>query len=53
VDEDEMYHVFNMGIGMVVICSSAEVNKLIQVLPGAKVIGQVTKQSSDARVIIK
>lgn len=53
VDDVEMYHVFNMGIGMAVICSSANADALLQALPGAKVIGRVVNQSSDARVVIR
>jgi phosphoribosylformylglycinamidine cyclo-ligase len=53
VDEEEMYRVFNMGIGMTLICSKINVDKLLQGLPGAKVIGQVTRQAVDARVILK
>jgi phosphoribosylformylglycinamidine cyclo-ligase len=53
VDDNEMYHVFNMGIGMTVICSRINSDKLVQALPGAKIIGQIIQQSSDARVTIK
>ncbi len=55
IDENEMYHVFNMGIGMAVICSKANVDKLIQAFHGARVIGKVISQTPDmeARVIIK
>jgi phosphoribosylformylglycinamidine cyclo-ligase len=52
VDRDEMYHVFNMGIGMVIICSTDNVGQLTKALPEAKVIGEVIKQKG-ARVIIK
>jgi len=52
VTRDEMYHVFNMGIGMVVICSPKDVDRLSQALPEAKVIGEVVKQAGVARVII-
>jgi len=52
VDRDEMYHVFNMGIGMVIICSTDNVDQLTKALPEAKVIGEVVKQKG-ARVIIK
>lgn len=51
VDQDEMYHVFNMGIGMVVICSPANVDHFTKALPETKVIGEVIKQT-EARVII-
>jgi phosphoribosylformylglycinamidine cyclo-ligase len=53
VEESEMYHVFNMGIGMAVICSKVNVDKMLRDLPGAKVIGQVVQQSGDVRVEIK
>jgi len=51
VDRDEMYHVFNMGIGMVIICSSSNVDHFTRVLPEARVIGEVIKQK-EARIII-
>ncbi len=53
VDRDEMYHVFNMGIGMAVICSSSNVDRFTKALPEAKVIGEVIKQTGKARVIIE
>ena len=53
VDENEMYHVFNMGLGMVVFCSKVNVDKLLRALPEAKVIGQVIREQVDARVVIK
>jgi len=53
VDQNEMYRVFNMGIGMVVICSPDNVTRITQALPEAKVIGEVVKQEGEARVVIK
>jgi phosphoribosylformylglycinamidine cyclo-ligase len=53
VDRDEMYHVFNMGIGMVIICSADSVDNVTKVLPDAKVIGEVVKQAGKARVVIE
>lgn len=53
VERDEMYHVFNMGIGMVVICSAENVSQFTAPLPGARVIGEVVKQKGKARVVIK
>jgi phosphoribosylformylglycinamidine cyclo-ligase len=50
VDENEMYHVFNMGIGMAVICSKINVDKLLTAVPGAIRIGQVVDQVDDTRV---
>jgi len=53
VDRDEMYHVFNMGIGMVIICSNSNVDRFAKMLPEAKVIGEVIKQKGKARVVIE
>ena len=52
VAQDEMYRVFNMGIGMVVICSPNNVGQLTKALPQAKVIGEVVEQVGKVRVII-
>ena len=52
VDIDEMYHVFNMGVGMVAVCAPENVNKITKALPTAKGIGEVVKQSGNARAII-
>jgi phosphoribosylformylglycinamidine cyclo-ligase len=52
IDDTEMYRVFNMGIGMAVICAPEKVKKLTKALPGSTVIGEVVKQKGNARVII-
>ena len=52
VKQQEMYRVFNMGIGMTVICTPENVNQLAKALPEAKVIGEVVKQTGKARVVI-
>ena len=53
IDRDEMYHVFNMGIGMAVVCSPEQVKPLLKKLPEAKVIGKVMKQEGEVRVRIR
>ncbi len=53
VAKSEMYRVFNMGIGMVVICSPKDVDQLTKTLPEAKVIGKVVEQAGKVRVVIK
>jgi phosphoribosylformylglycinamidine cyclo-ligase len=52
VAQSEMYRVFNMGIGMVVICSPESVAQITQALPEAEVIGEVVEQKGKARVTI-
>ena len=48
-----MYRVFNMGIGMALICSPDSADRLIEALPEAEVVGEVVKQSGGARVVIE
>jgi len=52
VAQDEMYRVFNMGIGMAVICSPENVDRFREQLPETKIIGEVRKQVGKARVVI-
>jgi phosphoribosylformylglycinamidine cyclo-ligase len=52
VDRREMYHVFNMGLGMVLVCSPEKVVRLAKALPEARIIGEVVPQKGRARVII-
>jgi len=53
IDQQEMYRVFNMGIGMVLICSPDNADQLTKALPEAKVIGGVVKQVGEERVVIE
>ena len=48
----EMYHVFNMGIGMTVVCSPEDTDEFSKTIPEAVLIGQIISQGSDKRVII-
>jgi len=52
IKEAEMYQVFNMGIGMVVICSPKHVSELTTALPETKKIGKVIEATGPKRVII-
>jgi phosphoribosylformylglycinamidine cyclo-ligase len=52
VTPEEMYRVFNMGIGMTIIASGDDAAKITQALPEAIAIGQITEQKSEDRVII-
>ncbi|MBI2867127.1 MAG: phosphoribosylformylglycinamidine cyclo-ligase [Chloroflexi bacterium] len=48
----EMYRVFNMGIGMVVICSPTTATALQKQVPDAVAIGHVTKARRGPRLVI-
>ncbi len=52
LDRAEMYHVFNMGIGMVVFCAPEKATVIMKGAPGARVVGEVVRQKGEARVII-
>ena len=43
IEEDEMYQVFNMGIGIAIVCSRQEVARVVSFLPEAKVIGEIVE----------
>jgi phosphoribosylformylglycinamidine cyclo-ligase len=52
VERREMYRVFNMGLGIVLVCSPEKVVRLTKALPEARIIGEVVPQKGRARVII-
>jgi len=52
VDRVEMFRVFNMGIGMALICAPDNVSGLIGQLSGARAIGEVVEQAGKERVLI-
>jgi phosphoribosylformylglycinamidine cyclo-ligase len=55
VPEDELYQVFNMGVGMVVIVAPARANEVLKLIRAQKqkawLIGQVVKGKGEARVV--
>ena len=53
VNQQEMCRVFNMGIGMVLVCSPQDVEQLTRAQPEARVIGEVVKQRGKERVVIE
>jgi phosphoribosylformylglycinamidine cyclo-ligase len=52
IKEAEMYQVFNMGIGITIVCSPRQVTKIVSILPQAKVVGAIIKREDEERVII-
>ncbi len=52
VDRQEMFHVFNMGIGMVLISSPDNVVALTKALPEARVIGEIVERKGEVRAVI-
>ena len=52
IEEAEMYRVFNMGIGLAIICSAQQVAKIASILPQAKAVGEIIEAGDEERVII-
>jgi phosphoribosylformylglycinamidine cyclo-ligase len=44
VEDAEMYRVFNMGIGLIVIARPADADAVAAVMPGARIIGEMTER---------
>ncbi len=53
IKDEEMFRVFNMGVGMVVICDKAGSDKIVQTVDGAGVIGRVIRANGSEKVIIR
>ena len=53
VETDEMYRVFNMGIGIVMVCAPEDIGKIQQLVLEAMVVGEVEKQVGKERVIFE
>ena len=50
IDSDEMYHVFNMGLGMVLACDAEDAEQVCSLAPEARVVGEVVRATGDRRV---
>jgi phosphoribosylformylglycinamidine cyclo-ligase len=52
VASEEMYRVFNMGVGMVVMCAPVHVDPFIKLVPEARVIGEIVDRRGNDPVVI-
>ena len=52
VSRDEMYRVFNMGLGMVLVCDEAQAAEIASLAPEATVVGEVVRPSDERRVVL-
>lgn len=51
IDTEEMYHTFNMGIGMVVFLDPSKADKALDILKDkAEIIGKVTKGNKEVKI---
>jgi phosphoribosylformylglycinamidine cyclo-ligase len=51
VDQDEMYRVFNMGMGMVLMAGVEEATSIQAALPDARIIGQIEERGDGDAVV--
>jgi phosphoribosylformylglycinamidine cyclo-ligase len=52
VEEAEMFRVFNMGTGMILVCTPRQVNSIIKILPEGRIIGTVILSRSKKSIKI-
>lgn len=50
ISTDEMYKVFNMGLGMVLVCDKRHVSEIMSLVPEAKIVGEITRAFEKNRV---
>ena len=53
ISDQEMYRVFNMGLGMVAVCPDADVTEVLGCLPGAVVIGKIVPRGDGEPVVFR
>ena len=53
VSTEEMYRVFNMGLGMVAVCEGDKVVPLQAAVPEARVVGHIIRREGDAQVLFE
>jgi phosphoribosylformylglycinamidine cyclo-ligase len=52
VSNDEMYRVFNMGLGMVAVCNENNLGRFRELIPDSTVVGRIIKREGDAQVFL-
>ena len=53
ISDEEMYRVFNMGLGMVAVCPGSNAAKILECLPDAMVIGKMIDRGDGEQVVFK
>jgi phosphoribosylformylglycinamidine cyclo-ligase len=52
ISRDETYRVFNMGLGLVLICDRKNATEIEALVPGARVVGEVSPAAGEQRVTL-
>ena len=53
IGEEEMFHVFNMGVGLIVVVAAADVDATLGLLPEGSVIGEIRPHAGEPEVQIE
>ena len=53
VSDDDMYHTFNMGIGIVIAVAAGDADGVMRDVPALRRVGAVTRQADERRVVIE
>lgn len=53
VGTEEMYRVFNMGLGMVAICGEGNLASVQEAVPDSTVVGRIIRREDDAQVLFE
>ncbi|MCY4366732.1 MAG: phosphoribosylformylglycinamidine cyclo-ligase [Chloroflexi bacterium] len=52
ISDEEMYRVFNMGLGMVAVCQQDLFDKISDAAPDAVVVGEIVERTGDQQVFL-
>ncbi|MBQ7151539.1 MAG: phosphoribosylformylglycinamidine cyclo-ligase [Synergistaceae bacterium] len=50
VERDEMYHVFNMGVGMILIASQEDAPEILKSISSSYLIGEISKREDEGGI---
>ena len=53
ISDEDMFHTFNMGLGMIVVVAREDADAIMKQVPEAWIVGAIIKQIDDRRVIIE
>ena len=53
VGGDEMYRVFNMGIGLVLVVASGAAAVVLEAIPDARVVGRIVERTRAAVILAR
>jgi phosphoribosylformylglycinamidine cyclo-ligase len=53
VSVEEMYRVFNMGLGMVAVCAESNVEAIQAAVPEARVVGRIIPREGEEQVLFR